>query len=277
MEKTLQGKVAVITGASRGVGKGIALALADEGLTLFLTGRKKVSSERGLGGSLEETAASVEERGGKAIIHHCDHAVDGEVRALFERVKEEFGTLDLLVNNVYALAPKPFFGVPFWEQSLETWDRQERVGLRSHYVASVYAAPMMVAQKRGLIANISSYGGGVFALNVAYGVLKAGVDRLAKDMAHDLRPHGVSAISLWPGVVRTERIVKYSETLPFDMEVTESAEYTGRAIAALMRDPDLGKKNGKRLIVAELAQEYGFTDVDGTQPPSLRASTTRRD
>jgi dehydrogenase/reductase SDR family protein 1 len=135
----------------------------------------------------------------------------------------------------------------------------------------------MVAEKSGLIANISSYGGGGFALNVAYGVLKAGVDRLARDMAHDLRPHGVSALSLWPGVVRTERIVKYADALPFDMGNTESSEFTGRAIAALMKDPDLSAKSGKRLIVAELAAEYGFTDVDGTQPPPLQMRKKRRD
>ena len=257
--------VAVVTGASRGVGKGVALALGDAGYRVYLSGRTETGPL-----SIGATAEEVARRGGEGVPVRVDHAVDAEVEALFRRVEEESGRLDVLVNNVFAIPKERMWGVPFWEQPIHLWDQMHTVGLRSHYVASVHAAPLMVRAGRGLIANVSSFAGAGFQLNVAYGVGKAGVDRLAADMAHDLKPHGVTSLSLWPGIVRTEWVMAQEE-LPFSTEVSESPELTGRAVAALAADPELLARTGRVWIVAELAESYGFTDVDGTRPPSLRA------
>jgi dehydrogenase/reductase SDR family protein 1 len=269
-ERALSGRVAVVTGASRGIGKGVALALGQAGATVYLTGRSVDRPSGGLPGTLRETAEEVDARGGRGVPVACDHRDDDSVARVFEQVEREAGRLDVLVNNVFAVPDGPLFNTPFWEQPLALWDTMHSIGLRSHYVASVYAAPRMVSQGSGLIANISSFGGGMYALNVAYGVGKAAVDRLSKDMAHDLRPHGVASVSLWPGIVRTERIMQAGDSLPFDQTVTESPEFTGRAVVALASDPQCMDKTGKRLVVAELAEEYGFDDVDGSRPPSLR-------
>lgn len=258
-------KVAVVTGASRGVGKGVALALADAGMRVYVTGR---TLEGPL--SISATAAEIDRRGGAGVAMQVDHRDDVAVEALFARVHDDGGRLDVLVNNAFAIPQAKMWGVPFWEQPIGIWDEMHTVGLRSHYVASVLAAPMMVRAGRGLIANISSFAGAGFQLNVAYGVGKAGVDRLAADMAHDLRPHGVTSVSLWPGIVRTEWVMQQDE-LPFSTQITESAELTGRAVAALAADEGVIDKSGRVLVVAELAEEYGFDDVDGTRPPSLRA------
>ena len=258
--ETLSGKVAVVTGASRGVGRGIALALAEAGMTVYGTGRT-------VGDSGVEQAIC--DRGGRGIAVTCDHADDAQTAALFDRVEAEQGRLDILVNNAFAIPSQPIWGKPFWEQPLAMWDQMHTVGLRSHYAASVFAAPRMVAAGRGLIANISSFAGGSYQLNTAYGVGKAGVDRLARDMARELRPFGVAAVSLWPGIVRTEWVLAMDEP-PFPTDVTESPEFTGRAIAALARDPDLLTHSGKIHVVAELAEHYGFDDIDGTRPRSLR-------
>lgn len=253
-------QVAVVTGGSRGVGRGVALALGDAGMTVYVTGRTVETSG---------VAEAVSARGGTGIAVRCDHLDDAQVRELFARVDAEAGRLDVLVNNVFKIPSGRMWGVPFWEQPLSLWDDMHQVGLRAHYVASALAAPRMIRAGRGLIANISSYAGAGYQLNVAYGVGKAAVDRLARDMAHELRPHGVSAVSLWPGVVRTEWVMAQEE-LPFSTEVTESPELTGRAVAALAGDPDLLALSGRVHVVAELAARYGFTDVDGSVPRSWR-------
>jgi len=265
--------VAVVTGASRGVGKGIALALGAAGLTVYVTGRTLQEGSAPLPGTIGATAEEITARGGEGIAVQCDHGKDEQVAALFQRVQKEQGHLDILVNNVFCVPDGPLFGTPFWEQPLSFWDQMHDIGLRSHYVASFYAAPLMLPRKKGLIANISSFGGGSYQLNVAYGVGKAGVDRLAKDMARDLKPHSIASVSLWPGIVRTERILSQADELPFDMSNTESPEFTGRAILALFNDPEWMSQTGKIHVVAELAQKYGFSDIDGSQPTSLRRLT----
>ncbi len=263
----LAGKVAIVTGATRGVGKGIALGLGEAGATVYVTGR---SVERGaLPGTLAETAGAVTALGGRGVAVRCDHAVDAEVRELFARVQADERRLDILVNNAFAI-PDGELVAPFWTQPIALWDAMHTVGLRSHYVASVLAAPTMVAAGRGLIVNVSSFGAKIYAVNVAYGAGKAGVDRMARDMARELRPFGVAAVSLWPGIVKTERLLLQPERLGFDTTRGESPELSGRAVAALALDPKLLDRSGQALVVAELAREYGFTDIDGSQPASLR-------
>jgi dehydrogenase/reductase SDR family protein 1 len=267
---TLAGKVAIVTGASRGVGRGAALGLGEAGATVYVTGRSEVAGP--LPGTIHDTAAEVTRLGGRGVAVRCDHAVDTEIEALVAQVLTSEGRLDILVNNVFAVPEGPL-QAPFWELPIDQWDTMHRVGLRSHYVASVFAARHMIAARRGLIVNVSSFGAKLYAVNVAYGVGKAGVDRMARDMARELAPHGVTAVALWPGIVRTERLLLEPERLGFDTSNTESPQLTGRAIAALAADANVSSKAGQALVVAELAEAYGFTDLDGTRPRSLRRPT----
>jgi dehydrogenase/reductase SDR family member 1 len=280
----LVGVVAVVTGASRGLGKGIALELGAQGATVYVTGRTLSSDasrvSRAVGGTITETARAVDDAGGKGIAVVCDHADDRATRAVFDQIAREQGRLDILVNNVFSIPDITateegrLHDVPFWKQSIAIWDEMHTVGLRSHYVASVFAAPLLLesaSRKRtALIATVSSFAAAHYALNVAYGVGKAGTDRLAADMAHDLLPYQVTSVALWPGVVRTERLSSGIDRLPYDLGQSESPQLTGRAVVALAADPLRLQRTGKSLVVAELAQEYGFTDIDGTQPRSLR-------
>lgn len=258
-------KVALVTGATRGIGKGVALALADAGWTVAFTGRTESGPL-----SLAATGAAIEERGGVPIPLRCDHADDASVERAFDALRDRAGRLDLLVNNVFAIPSGDFWSEPFWKLPIGLWDQMHTVGLRSHFVASWHAAPMLIDSGQGLIANISSFAGRSYQLNVAYGVGKAGVDRLAYDMAEELRPHGVASVTLWPGIVRTEWVLEHRDSLPFSLAVSESPELTGRVIAALAADPRRMKDSGKRLVVAELAERYDIVDVDGRRPPSLR-------
>ncbi len=270
-KRPLTGQVAVVTGGSRGVGRGIALGLGDAGATVYVTGRTVEEGAAPLPGTIGETAAEVTRRGGRGVAIRCDHRDDAAVEAVFREVREREGRLDVLVNNVFAVPDDRVFGVPFWEQPLSMWDVMHTVGLRSHYVASVLAAPIMIAAGRGLIVNVSSPGGAGYMINVAYGVGKAGVDRLAADMAHELRDKGVAAVSIHPGLVKTERVIAMARVVEgIDLSGAESPELSGRAVAALAADPGVMSKTGKVLAVAELAEEYGFTDIDGSRPRPLR-------
>lgn len=276
--ESLKGKIALVTGASRGVGKGVALALGDAGATVYITGRTATAkdSKTVMGeivpGTLEETAAEVTRRGGQGIAVGCDHRDDEQVRQVFERIKDEQGTLDVLVNNAY-LWHESILGDPyFWEAPLELWDNQATVGLRSAYVASWHAARIMVPKRRGLIATISSPVAAGYILAAAYGVTKAALDRLAADMAHELRAFNVASVTLWPGAIGTEKgkVIASKRNLPLHEGKDESPVHVGRAVAALAADPNVMAKSGQVLITAELGQEYGFTDVDGSLPLNPR-------
>ena len=259
----LAGTVAVVTGASRGIGKGIALALGDAGATVYITGRTVEPNSAPLPGSIGETADQVTARGGKGVAVRCDHGDDAQIAALFERVADEQnGRLDVLVNNVFKVPDPPVWGGGFWEHPISIWDDMVGIGLRAHYVASVHAAPRMIAAGKGLIANISSPGAGQYLFSTAYGVGKSGVDRLASDMAHELAPHGVVALSLWPGAVRTEFVEAAVAKNPGSMDLSQAEHpiFTGRAVVALASDPKLAEKAGAVWKVADLALEYGFED-----------------
>ncbi len=273
MSGSLAGKVAVVTGASRGAGKGIAIALGMEGATVYVTGRSRNEGDAPLPGTISATAEAVTQAGGKGIAVICDHARDDDVKALFEQVGREQGRLDILVNNATFLHDRLIDKGPFWEKPLELVDILD-VGLRSAYVASWYAAPLMARQRNGLIAFTSSFGASCYMHGPAYGAQKVGVDKFAKDMAVDLRPYDVAAVSIWMGMLRTDRTRRVMDSEPEKYagfwEIAETPEFTGKLIAALYNDPARQDKSGQVLIGAELAQDYGIIDLDGKQPPSHR-------
>lgn len=275
----LENKIAVVTGGSRGVGKGIAKGLAEQGAIVYITGRTvdKDNEDVPLSGTINETAKEVNELGGVGIPYQCDHKNDEEVRKLFKKIKNEYGNLDILVNNVWAgyeniyQVNKPedyIFEDNFWEQPISLWDDMFDVGLRSNYIASKFAVPLMLEQNSGLIVNISFFAGRRYMSNVAYGVCKAAVDRLTQDMAHELKDDGIASVSLYPGMVRTEGVMRNKDIL--DLSNSESPMFIGRAVAALAQDKKIINKTGNILIAAEVAKEYNFTDIDVKQPKSLR-------
>ncbi len=271
----LKNRVALVTGASRGVGRGIALALGGAGATVYVTGRsvRGMPSTENLPGTLDETAEEVTARGGAGIAVRCDHTVDAEVEALFGRVKAERGRLDLLVNNVwggYEGHDLSTFGASFWEQPLRQWERMFIAGVRAHIVASRLAVPLMFPIKKGLIVNTTLWDRDKYLGNLFYDLAKAAVNRMAFGMARELRAHGIAVVALSPGFVRTERVMAAHAARPFDLGITESPEYIGRAAAALASDRNVMEKSGKVLTVGDLAREYGFTDVDGRQIPAFR-------
>jgi NAD(P)-dependent dehydrogenase (short-subunit alcohol dehydrogenase family) len=274
-----QDRVVLVTGASRGAGKGIALGLAP-GATVYVTGRtaKEGDHEQGLPGTVLATATAVEERGGTGIPVVCDHGDDEQVAALFERIENHHGRLDILVNNATALPSELPGPRGFWEMPLADDLRVLDVGLRSHYVAAYYAARMMVRQREGLIVHTSSPGARTHLPGVhtpSYGAGKAGSDKMAYDIACELRPHGVAAVSIWMGLLLTERVMA-NVSDGHDLEGTlfpgmETPEFVGRVIDALANDPALMDRSGKTFYSSELGEAYGVTEADGSSPPSYRA------
>jgi len=268
MSSPLANTIALVTGASRGIGKGVALGLGEAGATVYLTARTLKPGEGRGPGTLPQTAEEVTHLGGQGIAVQCDHTDDTQVAAVFQRIIAEQGRLDLLVNNAFN---NPVDGIPenipFWKLPIGLWDQLISVGLRSHYVASVMAAPPMVEQKRGLIVNISSMGARMHLNNVVYGVGKAGVEKLTADTAEELRPHGVAAVSLWPPYTKTEVVLAEEKPTADTLARMATPQFTGRAVVALASDPQIMDKTGRRFVVASLAEEYGFTDLDGTRPP----------
>lgn len=270
--KRLQGCVALVTGGSRGVGKGVAVGLAEAGATVIVTARTQSHGGSEWPGSLDETIAAINEAGGSGAALMCDHSDDRSVRQVFERIAREYGRLDVLVNNVFAAPNVMPVNVPFWKLPVSVWDSMHDVGLRSHFVASQFALPLMLQRKRGLIVNTSSGGGIRYTFNVPFGVQKAGVDRMARDMAHELRPYGIAAVSIWPGYIKSEKLAAQPDRVPPALarliaERGETPLFVGRAVAALAADPAVLAKSGQILLASELATEYGFTDVDGRIPP----------
>jgi NAD(P)-dependent dehydrogenase (short-subunit alcohol dehydrogenase family) len=257
----LDGRVAVVTGASRGIELGAA------GATVYLTGRTTKATQSRLPGSIDDTARDVDAIGGRGVPVACDHRDDEAVEALFEQVRAESGRLDVLVNNAFLIPRELTSGRPFWQTPLSNWDDMIDVGTRSAYAASRHAAAIMVAQGSGLIVNISSSGAGEYAWHVAYGVGKCALDRFTADAAHELRPHGVAVVSLWPGLVLTERNQRAKESVPgLDFSGAESLRFTGRAVVALATDDAVLERSGGAFASRDLADAYGFTDVDGSLP-----------
>ena len=270
--------VALVTGATRGAGKGIALGLASQGMVVYVTGRSKheaTATLKGevLPGTLDETVAAINAAGGMGVGIQCDHADDAATRAVIEQIDAERRRLDILVNNAALVHDNLIDPGGFWEKPLELGGILD-VGLRSAYVASYYAAPIMVRQGSGLITFTSSFGSVCYMHGPAYGAQKAGYDKMAADMAVDLEDTGVAAVSLWLGPQLTERtavVLRYrGEQYDDFMALAETPQFNGRVIHALAGDPKLAEKTGQTLVTAELALEYGLTDEGGKQPPSYR-------
>lgn len=267
----MAGQVAIVTGASRGIGRGVAVGLGEAGWTVYVTARTFRDGESDRPGSITRTAEQVTQAGGHGIPMRCDHRVDAETEAVFRRVEAEQGKLDLLVNNAtsYSTDLGPREDAMFWELPVEDWDQMHAVGLRSHYVASACAARMMVPRRSGVIVNISSLGAVKYTGNVSYNVVKAAVDMLTLSTAEELRPHEVAVVSFWPRLTRTEALVAHPEQFS-DASKAWSAEFNGRCVAALASDPRIIEKSGRALDLAEVAVEYGLADSDG-RVPQLRS------
>ncbi len=255
--RPLEGKIALVTGGTRNVGKGIALGLGEAGATVYVTGRSITDKDvKGI------TAA-----GGKGIALVCNHENDEEVKKVFEQIEKMEGKLDILVNNAWGGYNRlrnrtQYQGFKwkevFWKQPLELWNEMNNVGVRSSYVSSVYATELMLKQKQGLIVNISFYASRKYYGNVIYGISKAAVDKMSMDMAVELKPHNIVCLSLYPGYIDDNKKTPNPKK--------ESSQFVGRAIASLASDKEIMSKTGQILVAAELAKEYGFKDIDGTQP-----------
>ena len=253
----------MVTGASRGVGRGVAISLSTDGFDVFATGRSIQSAE------LPPAINRI----------RCDHFNDAETGAAFDEVRSTAGNLDVLVNSAWGgyermLENGQFtWPLPFWEQPLHRWTSMMDAGVRAAFIAAAHAAKMMIVRRQGLIVNISSWAARKHIGNVIYGVSKAATDKMTADMAQELRPYGVTAISLYPGLVRTEAVLRAAEAGWFDLANSESPEFIGRAIAALWRDPALAERSGNVLVAAAVARELGVQDVDGKQPLPLTIET----
>lgn len=259
----LRGRVALVTGATRGVGRGIAVGLAEAGASVVVTGRTAGPGQSAWAGSLAETAAMVDAAGGRAVPIACDHRDDRAVEAVFATIARDLGRLDLLVNNVTALPDLGllFTATPFWDVPTAAWDNLFDVGLRSHFVAAQHAARLMVGRREGLIVNVSSAGAqSRWEYILPYGVAKAALDRMTSDMATDLKPHGVTVVSLWPPPTRTEGMLRAAGEDDDPAQWSEPV-FTGRVIAALSVQPGLAGRSGSVLRARQLAAELGVQDV----------------
>jgi dehydrogenase/reductase SDR family protein 1 len=260
----MQGKIAVVTGASRGIGKGIAIALGERGCEVYVTGRSTGAGEN----TVEATADRVSEAGGAGHPIVCDHGDDAQIAALFERIAAEVGKIHYLVNNVYKIPDPPAWSGGFWEHPLQVWDDQVGIGLRSHYVASWHAAPLLFAAGSGAaILNVSSPGGLGYLYSSSYGAGKAALDRLTRDMAIELEPRGVAAVVLYPGSVATEFVREVAASRGRDITDSQTPLFVGRAAAALLGADDLSARSGTIQWVEDLAEEFDVVDEHGRRPP----------
>jgi NAD(P)-dependent dehydrogenase (short-subunit alcohol dehydrogenase family) len=270
----LDGKVAVVAGASRGIGKGVALELGAAGAMVYASGRTLDPRPGEVVGSLKETAATIEAAGGHAVAVRCDHTDDTAIAALIARVRSEQGRLDVVVNSAFNASEFGLtIGVPFWELPTDIWRDVVDVGTKSAYLTSAHAAPLLIETGPGLIVNVSGRAAERYRYGVAYGVGKAALDKMTRDMAEELRRHGVAVVSVWPNVTRTENLEARGGPRPQsgadtdDIDQLETPRFSGRAVVALAVDQDRMARTGQRFWVAQLAMDYDFTDEHGRGHP----------
>lgn len=271
----MKNKVALITGATRGIGKGIALALAKQGAIVYFTGRTERENETAtnLPGSIVRTEKEIEEAGYRGFGIKCDHTNDAETKAAVNTVIQRQGRIDILVNNIWGGYEYYHDGTPFWEEKgfwdapISRYDKMMQAGVRAHYVTSRYVVPYMLSQGSGAIFNLSFWAAEQDDKGVAYGMSKAATNQMTKTMAHELRDRNISVLTVYPGLVRTENVMKSADY--FDLSNSESPEFIGMSIAALADDEAIMNKSGTIQIAAQVALDYHFTDIDGKQPAPL--------
>jgi NAD(P)-dependent dehydrogenase (short-subunit alcohol dehydrogenase family) len=279
MQTNLAGTVALVAGGTRGAGRGIARQLGAAGATVYVTGRsvRGAASEMNRPETIEETAEMVTAAGGTGIAVRCDHTDPAQVAALVGRVRaEQSGRLDVLVNDIWGGDPLAVWGRPFWEHPLDDGLRMQQLAVWTHAITSWHAVPLMVAQRRGLVVEVTDGAGGDYRGSFFYDLAKSSVIRLALAQAHELRPHGVAAVALTPGFLRSEAMLDHFGVTERDWReaarqdphfiASETPAYIGRAVVALAADPAIMAKTGQALTTWDLAREYGFTDADGSQP-----------
>ena len=258
----LKGQVAVVTGSSRGIGKGIALALAEQGCTVYATGRTLGDGDR----TIDTTARQVTEAGGEGHAIRCDHGDDDDIARLFEQIGQEAGRIDILVNNVYKIPSPPAWGGGYWDHPISIWDDQVGIGLRAHYVASWHAAGLMFESDNARMLNVSSPGGQSYHFSSSYGAGKAGLDRLTADMAVELEPKGIPACVLYPGAVSTEFIQDAAEEQGMDLSQSQTPLLVGRAATSLLMSDDMMSRTGTIQWVEDLIAEFDLYDENGSRP-----------
>lgn len=264
MPSSIAGKVTVVTGASRGIGKGIARALGEQGAIVYVTGRTTGAGDR----TIDTTARMVSEAGGEGRAIRCDHGDDAAIGALFARIGEEAGHVDYLINNVYKIPDPPAWGGGFWDHPIQIWDDQVGIGLRAHYVASWHAAELLFkGGPSAAIVNVSSPGGQKYHFSCSYGTGKAGLDRLTADMAIELEPKGVAAVALYPGSVSTEFIEDVAAQRGMDLSNSQTPLFVGRSVCALLSSDDLMSRTGTIQWVEDLGEEFDLLDEHGKRPP----------
>ena len=266
----LQGKIAVVTGASRGIGKGIAIALGEQGCTVYVTGRTTGDGER----TIDTTARLVTEAGGQGRAIACDHGDDAAIAGLFQRIGSEVDHIDILINNVYKIPSPPAWGGGYWDHPIQVWDDQVGIGLRAHYVASWHASALMFASAGAVMVNVSSPGGQEYHFSSSYGAGKAGLDRLTADMALELKPKGIPAIVLYPGAVATEFIQDAAKEREMDLSQSQTPLLVGRSVAALVQAEGLIERTGSIQWVENLVDEFDLYDENGARPTQRYANTS---
>jgi dehydrogenase/reductase SDR family member 1 len=263
----LKGQIAVVTGSSRGIGKGIALALAEQGCTVYATGRTIGDGDR----TIDTTARQVTEAGGEGRAIRCDHGDDDDIARLFEQIGQEAGRIDILVNNVYKIPSPPAWGGGYWDHPISIWDDQAGIGLRAHYVASWHAAGLMFESDNARMLNVSSPGGQSYHFSSSYGAGKAGLDRLTADMAIELEPKGIPACVLYPGSVSTEFIQDAAEEQGMDLSQSQTPLLVGRAATSLLMSDDMMSRTGTIQWVEDLIAEFDLFDENGSRPTAKYA------
>lgn len=292
MEASLQGKVALVAGATRGAGRGIAVQLGAAGATVYVTGRTSGSqrSEMNRPETIEETAALVDEAGGQGIPVQVDHLVPDEVSALIARIRQEQGALHILVNDIWG-ATTMEWDKTVWESSLDIGLRTMRLAVDTHAITSHFALPLLIETPGGLVVEVTDgtddYNATNYRVSFFFDLAKAAVSRMAFALAHELKPHNATAVSLTPGWLRSEAMLaiygvtesnwRDATTRIPHFAISETPAYIGRAVTALAQDPDVSRWNGESLSSGQLAKVYGFTDLDGSQPDAWRYITEVQD